>query len=178
VSSAAHASHSSHHITPLKTYYGIFGALIVLTGLTYAVSFAGFPPVQSVIIAMAVAMTKASLVALWFMHLKYDTKFNIFVFVSALWFMAVFFVFTMFDLGSRGRVLEDTDNFALRKDLAAAAAPAADASAPAAAAPAADASAPAADGSAPAADGAAPAAAPAADGAAPAAAPPAATPAP
>jgi len=171
VSSAAHASHSTqHHITPLKTYYAVFGALIVLTGLTYAVSFAGFPPVQSVIIAMVVAMTKASLVALWFMHLKYDTKFNIFVFVSALWFMAVFFVFTMFDLGSRGRVLEDTDNFALRKDLAAAAAPAADAAAPAAAAPAADAAAPAA--AAPAADAAAPAAdaaAPAADAAAPAA---------
>ena len=158
MSSAAHASHSSHHITPLKTYYAVFGALIVLTGLTYAVSFAGFPPVQSVIIAMVVAMTKASLVALWFMHLKYDTKFNIFVFVSALWFMAVFFVFTMFDLGSRGRVLEDTDNFALRKDLAAAAAPAADAAA-----------APSADAAAPAADAAAPAAADPADAAAPAA---------
>jgi hypothetical protein len=40
----------------------------------------------------------------------------VFTFVSALWFMAVFFIFTMFDIGSREKVTEVTGNFVLRTE--------------------------------------------------------------
>ena len=63
---------------------------------------------------------KATLVGAWFMHLKYDAKFNIFTFLAAFWFMASFFVFTFFDLSSRDAVNDVTGQFELRKDLEAA----------------------------------------------------------
>lgn len=135
----AHGDHS-HHVTPLKTYYMVFGSLVGLTILTVAVSEVGVNfgiapgSALSVIVAMAVALTKATLVCTWFMHLIHDTKFNIFIFSSALWFAMIFWFFTMADIGSRGRINEVVDNFELRKDLQAlnVAAPAAGGDAPAA----------------------------------------------
>ncbi|MED5369595.1 MAG: cytochrome C oxidase subunit IV family protein [Myxococcota bacterium] len=107
-----------HHIMPLKTYFAVYGSLLVLTVVTVAVSQLGLPPVLSIVAAMAVALVKATLVATWFMHLKYDRKFNIFMFGASFWFMAVFFIFTMVDLSSRDRVLGVTGNFEQRMDAA------------------------------------------------------------
>jgi len=115
---ADHAEHGGeHHISPLSTYLIIYGALLVLTVVTVAISYMGLPPVQSITVAMLVAFVKASLVGAWFMHLKYDTRFNVFTFLAALWFMAIFFIFTMFDLTSRDRVTEVTGNHELHKDM-------------------------------------------------------------
>ena len=111
----------SMHISPMSTYYTVYGLLLVLTVATVAVSYAGLPSGPSLFVAMAVASVKATVVALWFMHLKYDTSFNRMVFASAILFMAVFFGFTLTDLGSRGSVLAIEDNFALRQDRAEAA---------------------------------------------------------
>ena len=118
------SAHGEHHVMPMKTYYAVYGALLLCTGLTYAVSELGGAvgivagSSLSIAVAMAVALTKAFLVAAWFMHLKYDTMFNIFTFVSALWFMCIFFAFTMFDLGSRDSVDEMAGNFELRTEQA------------------------------------------------------------
>ena len=103
---------------PLSTYYKVYGALLVLTVITVGVSMAGLPSTLSIVVAMIVAMVKATVVATWFMHLNHDTPFNRLVFGSALFFLAIFFTFTVFDLGSRGSVLEVTDNFELRMDRA------------------------------------------------------------
>jgi cytochrome c oxidase subunit 4 len=111
-----HDDHGGHHISPLSTYFLIYGALLVLTVVTVLVSYAELPPAQSVPAAIAVATVKAGLVAGWFMHLKYDARFNVFVFLGALWFMAAFFVFTFFDLASRDMVHEVTGQFELRRD--------------------------------------------------------------
>ena len=108
----AAAAHDEHHehVTPLKTYYMVYGALLVLTVLTVLVSVVAeateMATPLSLTIAMAVALTKATLVCAWFMHLAHDTKFNIIVFSSAAWFVTLFFLFTMFDVGSRGTVLD------------------------------------------------------------------------
>ena len=103
----AHASEGHHaHISPLGVYLGVYGALLVLTVLTVVVSYMGLPPTTSIITAMVVALVKASLVCAWFMHLKYDTKFNVIVFLSAVWFAGLFFIFTSFDIQSRGMVLD------------------------------------------------------------------------
>ncbi|UCD62872.1 MAG: cytochrome C oxidase subunit IV family protein [Candidatus Zixiibacteriota bacterium] len=92
-----------HHILPLKVYLGVGAALIVLTAITVTVSFFNFGP-YNLLVAMVVAAIKASLVALFFMHLKYDSKLYMIIFVAAILFLAVFIIFTLFDTLLRGDV--------------------------------------------------------------------------
>ena len=89
-----------HHILPLSLYLNIAMALIGLTVITVWVSFYNFGPFN-LLVAMAVAAVKASLVALFFMHLKYDNKFYLLIFVSSILFLAIFIVLTMFDTMNR-----------------------------------------------------------------------------
>jgi cytochrome c oxidase subunit 4 len=107
------------HVTPLGTYFKVYGALLVLTYITVQVSLwdLGDPAIY---VAMAVALVKATLVALYFMHLRHDTGFNRFVFVASLLFLVIFFGLTMVDLGTRGEVIEAQDTFALQQEKAAA----------------------------------------------------------
>ena len=58
---------SHAHIAPVMMYVGIFLALMVLTIVTYAVTFVDLGEFN-LIVAMAIAITKASLVILFFMH--------------------------------------------------------------------------------------------------------------
>ncbi|MCA9705722.1 MAG: cytochrome C oxidase subunit IV family protein [Myxococcales bacterium] len=102
------------HISPLKTYMAVFGALLVLTGLTYAVSYMSLGP-ASLPVAMIVAVAKASLVCMYFMHLKYDDRYHVFVFLSTLIFVGIFFTFTIFDLQSRARLNDEQGTFFLKE---------------------------------------------------------------
>ncbi|MCH9682447.1 MAG: cytochrome C oxidase subunit IV family protein [Deltaproteobacteria bacterium] len=98
------------HISPIKNYWVVFGALLVLTGLTYAVSYMSLGP-ASLPVAMLVAVAKASLVCAYFMHLKYDDGYHVFIFLSTLIFVGIFFTFTMFDLNSRAELNEEQGTF-------------------------------------------------------------------
>lgn len=98
------------HISPLKSYYAVFGGLLVLTGLTYAVSYMSLGP-ASLPVAIFVAVIKASLVCAYFMHLKYDDRYHVFVFMSTLIFVGIFFTFTLFDLNSRTKLNEEQGTF-------------------------------------------------------------------
>jgi cytochrome c oxidase subunit 4 len=109
-------SHSEPHVTPLSVYFGVFGSLIFLTFVTVGVSYLGLPAALSIIVAVAVATLKASLVATWFMHLIHDTKLNIALFLASIWFIGVFFVFTSYDLMSRNRVMKSSDSFTFRQE--------------------------------------------------------------
>jgi cytochrome c oxidase subunit IV len=61
-----------HHEVP---YFKIFLALVVLTAVTVAIAFVHFPTeLINVLAALAVAIVKGSLVALFFMHLKFEGK--------------------------------------------------------------------------------------------------------
>ena len=62
-----------HHIVSPVTYLIIFGALLVGTALTIAASYWDVGPWNPVI-AIAIAVTKATLVVLFFMHIKYSSK--------------------------------------------------------------------------------------------------------
>ena len=110
-------SHSGPHISPLSLYLKVFSGLIFLTFVTVGVSYLGLPPTLSIIVALAVAGVKATLVSAWFMHLLHDTKFNIMLFLAAFWFIGVFFVLTSVDLLSRGRVVKFQDTFEYRNDV-------------------------------------------------------------
>ena len=96
------AAHSNH-ILPISLYLKIGGLLLVLTAITVIVSFYHFGP-YNLLIAMIIAATKATLVALFFMHMKYDNKLYMTLFVSAILFLAVFIILTMFDTLRRGDI--------------------------------------------------------------------------
>ena len=98
------------HVSPLSAYVKVLGALFVLTGLTYAVSFADLGP-ASLPVAMLVAFAKATLVCMFFMHLKYDDRYHVFVFLSTIIFVAIFFTIVMFDMASRDRLNEEQGTF-------------------------------------------------------------------
>lgn len=109
--------HEFHeHISPMSTYNGVIGALFVLTGLTYAVSFADLGA-ASLTVAMLVAFVKASLVCAYFMHLKYDDKYHLFVFVGTLLFVGIFFGMTIFDLKSRDALNDEQETFVRLREL-------------------------------------------------------------
>ncbi|MFQ5606751.1 MAG: cytochrome C oxidase subunit IV family protein [Candidatus Zixiibacteriota bacterium] len=95
------------HITPRRIYYLVAFALLVLTATTVWVANLEFGHWNTVV-AMGVAVLKATLVALFFMHLLYDNKLYMVVFVSALLFLAVFIVFTMLDTQARGGTYAQT----------------------------------------------------------------------
>lgn len=99
---------SHHHILPLRTYMAVAGALMVLTVVTVAVSFVDMGGWNAVM-AVFIAAIKASLVALFFMHLKYDKKINAIVFLAAILFLAIFLSFTFFDILSRGQIYTEVE---------------------------------------------------------------------
>lgn len=58
----------------VKTYIGVFIALAVLTVLTVAVSYFHMPVVLAIVVGLAIATFKGTLVAAFFMHLKSEKK--------------------------------------------------------------------------------------------------------
>src|SRR5687768_14689549 len=89
------------HVLPLKVYIGVWGALMCLTVITVAVAQVDLGPLN-VPLALAIASVKAALVALIFMHLLWDEKFNLVVLASSLLFALVFLGFTIYDPLTRG----------------------------------------------------------------------------
>ena len=88
---AEHASHDDIR-SHVKTYYMVFGALMVFTCITVAVSYLHLSIPFAVTVALIVAIIKGSLVALFFMHLSNERK----LIYYALALTVVFFVFLMF----------------------------------------------------------------------------------
>jgi len=92
-----------NHITPLYVYLGVGAVLLILTAITVGVSYINFGP-WNLVIALAIAIVKATLVAFFFMHLYYDNKIYMMVFTISLLFLVVFISLTMFDTLRRGEI--------------------------------------------------------------------------
>ncbi|MDC0743952.1 cytochrome C oxidase subunit IV family protein [Polyangium mundeleinium] len=90
------------HVLPFKVYIGTFSTLLFLTVVTVGASYVDLGHMGNLIVALLIATIKASVVALIFMHLKWDHKFHAIIFVSALIFLAVFIGITMSDTQFRG----------------------------------------------------------------------------
>ena len=84
--STAHDAHDIH--AHVRRYYQVFGALMLLTGITVAVSYLHMPVIPAVIVALTIASFKAALVAAVFMHLKGEKQ----IIYWSLYLTAVFFV--------------------------------------------------------------------------------------
>ncbi len=91
----------SEHIVSLKIYVSIFLALLVGTALTVWAGVHDFPGQLNVIIALTIAVVKATLVVLYFMHVRYSSRLIWVVFTSALFWLAILFALTFSDYWTR-----------------------------------------------------------------------------
>src|ERR1700710_1926708 len=91
----------SEHIVPLKIYVAIFSALLVGTALTVWAGFVDFPGQLNVIIALTIAVIKATLVVLYFMHVRYSSRLIWVIFTSALFWLVILFALTFSDYWTR-----------------------------------------------------------------------------
>src|SRR5579883_1279969 len=103
---ALHGEHDEHehdepHVLPIGVYLAVWGALVVLTAITVTVAHFDFGQWNTVV-AMVIATIKGSLVALYFMHLRYDNKLNLLILLGSLMLVSIFFYPTLTDLISRG----------------------------------------------------------------------------
>ncbi len=92
----------SEHIVSRKIYFAVFGALMVMTGVTYAVALIDFGnEAINTIVALAVAVTKAVLVILFFMHVRYSSRLTWVVVVGGFFWLGIMIVLTLTDYMSR-----------------------------------------------------------------------------
>jgi cytochrome c oxidase subunit IV len=89
------------HVVPARVLVGVWAILLVLTAATVSVTWYDFGAGPNLWIAMGIATVKASLVLLYFMHLRYDRPVNAIVFIFALFFVALFI----------GGVLQDSQHY-------------------------------------------------------------------
>jgi cytochrome c oxidase subunit IV len=92
---------SEHHIVPIRVYLTIFGALIVGTAITVAAAYQDFGALNNVI-AMLIATTKATLVILYFMHIRYSSKLLGVVIAGSVFWFILLLVLTLSDFFARG----------------------------------------------------------------------------
>jgi cytochrome c oxidase subunit IV len=92
----------SEHIVPVKVYLSIFLALMVGTAVTVFAAFQNFPGSLNVIVAMTIAVAKATLVVLYFMHVRYSARLIWVIVASALFWMGILFALTFSDYWTRG----------------------------------------------------------------------------
>jgi cytochrome c oxidase subunit IV len=99
----------SEHIVPVRVYLTIFLILLVGTALTVFAAFHDFTyyiggrEIQlNAIIALTIAVTKATFVVLYFMHVRYSSPLIWVIVTSALFWMAILFALTFADYWSRG----------------------------------------------------------------------------
>ena len=91
----------SEHIVPVRVYLMIFLALMVGTALTIWAGLQDFPGPLNVVIALTIAVIKATLVVLYFMHVRYSSRLIWVIFASALFWMGILFALTFSDYWSR-----------------------------------------------------------------------------
>jgi cytochrome c oxidase subunit 4 len=90
------SAHVVGHVVPFKVLAAVWGMLLLLTLITVAV--AGFNLGRfNLEIALAIATVKASLVLLYFMHMRYDRPMNAIVFIAALLFVMLFVSIALID---------------------------------------------------------------------------------
>ena len=89
------------HVAPKSLYYMIFGTLMVLTIATVEVATHNFGALNFPV-AIGIAITKATLVILFFMHAKYSSKLTKLFVGTAFFFLAILLGLTMTDYLSRG----------------------------------------------------------------------------
>jgi cytochrome c oxidase subunit 4 len=92
---------SADHVAPKSLYYAVFAALIVGTLLTYAAARVDMGALNNVVM-LTIALTKALLVILFFMHVRWGTRLTWLVVASGFFWLLIMFSITMADFLTRG----------------------------------------------------------------------------
>ena len=91
------------HVTPVRTYVLVCVALLVLTVLTYYASFLDLGP-ANIVLALFIAVSKAALIALFFMHVRYSSGLTRLTAFAGLLWLGILIVGTLDDFVTRGWV--------------------------------------------------------------------------
>ena len=92
-----HDDHGLAHTTPVSLLVGILAVLLVLTVFTVTVTSIDLGGEGNLIVAMVIATIKAGLVVMFFMHLFWDRKFNLILFLGSVLFLILFLSMTVTD---------------------------------------------------------------------------------
>ncbi len=85
-----------------RTYGLVLLTLLVLTAITVTAAGVRFgSPAVNVVVALTIATMKASLIALYFMHLRHDRAMNALIFVTGLVFLGLLLMLTLVDVETR-----------------------------------------------------------------------------
>ena len=96
----AETTESVRHIVPAKLYVTIWAILMAMTITTVLVSRVEIGPFN-VVVALVIATIKATLVVLFFMHLRYSPKLTMATVVAAMFFLFLLLGLTMTDYLTR-----------------------------------------------------------------------------
>ena len=91
----------AEHIVPKRVYYTVFAILMLCTLLTVAIASVDLG-VFNTVAALTIAVVKATLVVLYFMHVKYSTRLTWAVVVGSVFWLGILLVLTMSDYLTRG----------------------------------------------------------------------------
>jgi len=101
-----HEDHGLAHTTPIWLLFAILGTLLVLTFLTTAVTSFDLGAQGNLIVAMVIATLKAGLVVTFFMHLFWDKKFHLILFLTSVLFLILFLSMAVTDRGEYDKDVE------------------------------------------------------------------------
>ena len=90
----------TEHVVPKRVYYVIFAILMLCTYLTVQIAFFDLGPLNT-IAALVIAVFKATLVVLFFMHVRYSTRLTWAVVIGSVLFLAILLALTMGDYLTR-----------------------------------------------------------------------------
>jgi len=94
----------AEHVTSRKVYFLVFAALLALTLATVLVAEVDLGVFNDVV-ALTIAVTKALLVLLFFMHIRHSTRMTVLTAVAGFFWLAILIGLTMADYASRGHIL-------------------------------------------------------------------------
>jgi cytochrome c oxidase subunit 4 len=92
----------SEHIVSRKIYFAIFGALMVGTVATVMAAFIDMGGKLNTVVALTIAVIKATLVVLYFMHVRYSSRLTWVIVGSGLFWLGIMFALTLSDYLTRG----------------------------------------------------------------------------
>jgi cytochrome c oxidase subunit IV len=88
------------HIVPTRVYYVVFAVLMAGTYLTVQAAYLDLGPFNTMV-ALGIAVVKATLVVLFFMHVKYSPRLTWAVVAGSLFWLGILFVLTFSDYLTR-----------------------------------------------------------------------------
>lgn len=91
----------SEHIVHPRVYISIFLVLMAGTGLTVLAAFYDFPGPMNAVVALTIAVVKATFVILYFMHVRYSSRLIWLIISAALFWLVILFALTISDYWTR-----------------------------------------------------------------------------